>query len=310
LVIESYYATLGSLVAINIILALSQNIVTGYAGQVSIGQAAFMGIGAYSSAILSTYYGLPFWISMPLAIIITTLVGTALGAICLRLSGDFLAVATLGLNFVVASVFLYVPFFGGAFGIGNIKPPVILGHPFNEADFFFFGIFLVVITVGICKWLDASWIGLALRAIREDELAAEAMGVNTAKFKIVAFIFSTAYAGLAGCYYAHFMTFIHPNDFQFTKSIQILTFAILGGIGTIRGALLGSTILTLAPEFLRFIEDYRMLVYGLVIVLVILFQPSGLIGEESILWRGVLKIREKIKHRSSKRGTRFDAAEG
>jgi branched-chain amino acid transport system permease protein len=291
--IGTYHIVVGILLGIYIVLALSLNIITGYTGQPSLGHAAFFGIGAYSSAILSTRYHLSFWVAFPLSGFFTAIVGSMMGVLSLRVKEDFLAITTIGINFVVVAIFLYSDFFGGAFGIGGIPAPIFFGYKFTKPAYLVFVTGLVLLTILISSILLRSWLGLALEAIREDEFAAETMGIDTKKFKIVAFTIGTGLAGLAGSIYAHFMTFISPGDFSFPLSITIISMIVIGGIGTIRGAILGAIILGLAPEIFRPILEYRSLLYGGLLVLMMRFQPNGLLGHESFLLRRISLIRKQ-----------------
>jgi len=188
------------------------------------------------------------------------------------------------LNFIFVGIFLYTPFFGRALGM-SVPTLTLFGNPLNRMEFFILCLGVVVIATLVIWWLQRSWVGLAWRAIREVQEIAEVMGVNVPKFKILAFLISTALAGIAGVLYAHFILFITPSDFVLANSIFALTLAIFGGLGTIRGPILGAIILTLLPEFLRFIQNYRNLTYGLLLVIILLFQPQGLFGDKSFLWR-------------------------
>ena len=283
--ISGYFITVSCMIGIFIILAMSLNIITGYAGQISIGHAAFFGIGAYSSALLSVKAGLPFWVSLPLAVAITACVGALLGIPCLRVKHDFLAITTMGINFVVEAVFLYIPFFGGAMGLGNIPFPKILTYEFSKFDFLLMIIFFLLFCIAIDRWLIRSWVGVALEAIREDETAASASGVDVTKFKVYAFTIGSGLAGLGGSLYAHFMSFISPYDFGFPQSIAILSMVVFGGIGVLRGPIIGAILLGAAPEIFRPIMEYRTLLYGGLLIFMMRFQPSGLLGEGSFITR-------------------------
>ncbi len=288
--IPPYYLTIVTFTCINILLSLSIAVLSGYAGQVSLGHAGFMAIGAYASAMLTRNLGLSFWIAMPAAGLITAAVGLLLGIISLRLKDDFLAITTMGLNFIVIGFLLYMPYFGKALGIGDIPVPFLFGEEMSREVFTGFCLVVVGVVILGLWWLQRSWIGLAWRGIREAQDVAEVMGVNTTKFKIFAFILSTLIVGLGGSLYAHFLLFITPYDFGFPLSIQILTLAVLGGLGTIRGPVLGAVILTVLPEYLRFIQDYRMLTYGLLLVIIMVYQPQGLFGHRSFIVEGLKKL--------------------
>jgi len=281
--ISGYLITILITVAIYAILAHSLNIITGHAGQISLGHAAFFGIGAYTSALLYTGAGFPFWISVPLAAFVAGVVGALLGIPCLRVRDDFLAITTMGINFVVEAIFLYIPFFGGAMGIGGVNLPNWFGREMTKPEY----LFLILIVFGLLLLLDRrlgrSWVGLAWVSIREDDQAAEAMGVDVVRFKVLAFVLGSAIAGLAGGFYAHFLTFIMPQNFGFGQSIVILSMVVFGGIGTRWGPVVGAIILGVMPEVSRPIMEYRTLVYGVLLLAMMRFQPGGLLGADSIL---------------------------
>ena len=287
---SAYSVTVSITTGIYVILAISLNIITGYAGQISLGHAAFFGIGAYASGMLATKLGAPFYVCLPFAIVVTGIVGAILGIPCLRVKEDFLAITTMGINFVVQAVFLYVPFFGGALGISNIPVPSFSGAEMTKPMYLVMVVFFILLAIAVDGWLTRSWTGLALAAIREDETAAEMSGVNLTRFKVVAFVLGSAMAGLAGSLYAHFMSFIGASDFGFPESIVILSMVVFGGIGTLRGPIIGAIILGIAPELFRPILDYRTLVYGAMLVFLMRFQPQGLLGIDSFVVRNVKRL--------------------
>jgi branched-chain amino acid transport system permease protein len=290
---SAYIVTVAITTGIYVILAISLNIITGYAGQISLGHAAFFGIGAYASGMLATKLGAPFYLCLPFAIVATGIVGAILGIPCLRVKEDFLAITTMGINFVVQAVFLYVPFLGGALGISNIPIPSLGGAEMTKPMYLVMVVFFILVAIAVDGWLTRSWAGLALASIREDETAAEMSGVNLTRFKVVAFVLGSAMAGLAGSLYAHFMSFIGAADFGFPESIVILSMVVFGGIGTLRGPIIGAIILGVAPELFRPILDYRTLVYGAMLVFLMRFQPQGLLGIDSFIVRNVKRLFEK-----------------
>jgi branched-chain amino acid transport system permease protein len=283
--ISGYVVTILITLAIYAILAHSLNIITGHAGQISLGHAAFFGIGAYAAALLHTEAGLPFWIDVPLAAIIAGAVGALLGIPCLRVRDDFLAITTMGINFVVEAVFLYIPFFGGAMGIGGINLPGWFGREMAKTEYFFLILVVFLLLILFDRWLSRTWIGLAWASIREDEQAAAALGVDIVRFKVMAFILGSGLAGLAGGFYAHFLTFIMPQNFGFGQSMVVLCMVVFGGIGTRWGPVIGAVILGLLPEVSRPIMEYRTFVYGVLLMGMMRFQPGGLLGPESALPR-------------------------
>ncbi|KKM12799.1 ABC transporter permease [Clostridiales bacterium PH28_bin88] len=270
-------------IGIFVLLALSLNIITGYAGQPTLGHAAFFGIGAYTSAVLTAKLGFGFWLALPLAGVVAGLVGTVLGVGSLRVREDFLAVTTIGINFVVVAIFQYVSFFGASLGMA-VPAAKIFGATMTTGGYLVLTVSLIVLTLLLCRRISSSWLGLALGGVRNEEQAAASLGIDVSKFKVIAFALGTALAGLAGSVYAHFMGFIMSSDFGFLTSVSILSMTVLGGMGTLRGPVVGAILLGLAPELFRFISDYRMLVYGGLLVVMMRFQHQGLLGDRSFLW--------------------------
>lgn len=291
--LSGYLVTVLITIGIYVILALSLNMITGYAGQISLGHAAFMGIGAYTSALLYTEAGFSFWIAFPLAGLVAGAVGAVLAFPCLRVREDFLAITTMGINFVVEATFLYVPFFGAGMGIGGINPPSLFGTEISKHGFLGLVVGVILIVIAADRWLTRSWIGLAWAAIREDETAAGPMGVDVVRFKVLAFTLGSAWAGLAGSLYAHFLTFIMPVNFGFAQSIVILSMVVFGGIGTLRGPIVGAIVLGALPEISRPAMEYRTLLYGILLLLLMRYQPDGLLGERSLLLRGWNALRKQ-----------------
>lgn len=284
-----YITVIAVNVGIFIMLALSLNIIIGYAGQSQLGHAAFFGIGAYTSAIMTTTYGLNFWLSLPAAFIITGAVGALLGVISVRLKGDFLAYTTIGINFVIVAIFQYSDFFGASLGMSVAKPK-IFGIKMGPPQYLVLLSILIVLTCIFISWMNRSYFGLALSSIRNDEMAAESFGIDVNKYKVLTFIMGTAIAGLTGAIYANYMSFIYSSDFAFVVSISIISMVVVGGIGTIRGPIFGAILLGTAPEMFRFLADYRMIVYGGLLVLMMRFQPQGLLGENSFVMNGLNKL--------------------
>jgi branched-chain amino acid transport system permease protein len=292
---SGYVVTILITMAIFAILAHSLNIITGHAGQISLGHAAFFGIGAYTAGILYTKAGLPFWIDVPLAAVVAALVGAILGIPCLRVRDDFLAITTMGIGFVIEAVFLYIPFFGGAMGIGGINLPSWFGREMTKGEYLILILAVLTLLLLLDYRLSRSWIGLAWASIREDEQAASAMSVDVVRFKVFAFVLGSGLAGLAGGFYAHFLTFIMPQNFGFGQSILILCMVVFGGIGTRWGPLVGAALLGILPEISRPIMEYRTLLYGLLLVAMMRFQPSGLLGPDSILVKSFTKGLSRLR---------------
>jgi len=273
-----YLMTLSIFAGINIMLALSLNILIGFAGQVSLGHAAFFGIGAYTSAVLTVNLGLNYWFALPLSVLISGFIGFLLGLPSLRVKHDFLVLATIGINFVVVSIFNYVQFFGGPYGIVGIPRPSLFGKTLDTFGYFIYTMVWLILSVVFVIYLSKVYLRYGFEAVKEDEEAAESIGVSVPRYKMYAFAISGAMTGLAGNLWAHYMGVIFPENFAFPVSITILTMVVLGGVGTITGPIIGAVIITLLPEILRFVQNYRMLIYGTIIVLVMLFMPEGLMG--------------------------------
>lgn len=277
----SYILVIAITVVIYAVLAVGLNIAVGYAGQPHLAQGAFLGIGAYMVAVLSTRYEWSFWFALPISVIVTAAAGFILGVISLRLRDDFLAITTIGLNFVVVAIFQYVPWFGGATGIYAIPLPSIGGTTFGYGSFLVLGLIMLLLAVTISWYLSRTWLGLGLASLSDDELASASSGTPVAAFKIVAFVVSAAIAGMAGALYAPFLSAVTPTSFGFVESVVMLAMVMFGGVGTIRGAILGAIVLGALPEVFRFVSDYRLLIFGGILVLVLRFQPGGIIGTDS-----------------------------
>ncbi|MGO9412934.1 MAG: branched-chain amino acid ABC transporter permease [Spirochaetia bacterium] len=277
----SYLIVIGVTIMIYAMLTVALNMVVGYAGQPNLAQSAFLGLGAYFAAVLSTRYHLSFWLTIPISFSVAGMAGFILGAVSLRLREDFLAITTIGLNFVVVAIFQYVPFFGGAVGIYSIPLPTIGGRQFGNPDFLLVAACMLALVVASSKYLERTWLGASLTALKDDESASSSVGIPVASYKVAAFTLSAAFAGMAGSMYAPFLSAITPSSFGFTESVVILSMLIFGGIGTIRGALLGALILGALPEAFRFISNFRLLTFGVILLLMLRFQPQGLAGEAS-----------------------------
>ncbi len=284
----SYVVSVVVTIEIYALLALSLNVITGYAGQSMMGHAAFFGIGAYTGALL-TNAGVNFWLAMPLSLLVTGVCGALVGVVSLRVRDDFLAITTIGINFVVVALFNSMKVFGASLGLST-KGAFFFGTRMNNTHYMILLTFLIVVVCLLMRKMNHSWFGLALATMNNDEGAAKSFGINVSQYKILAFIIGTALAGLTGCIYAHRMGIIFSSNFAFTFSITILSMVVIGGIGTIRGPLLGALLLGAAPEVLRFADDYRMLVYGALLVIMVRFQPQGLLGENSVILRFLKRL--------------------
>ncbi|MDO8944280.1 MAG: branched-chain amino acid ABC transporter permease, partial [Desulfobacterales bacterium] len=234
--------------------------------------------------------GLSFWAALPLVIAVSALIGLLLGVPSLRVREDFLAITTIGINFIVEAIFNNFEFFGGALGIGGIPRVELFDLKLRSTEFLVLCLFFLVVVMVVCWWLTRCWAGLACFALREEETAAASVGISPVRFKLLAFVLGTAMAGLGGALYAHFMRFISASDFAFPLSVSLLSMVVVGGMGTLWGPILGACIIGVLPEVFRPLVDYRILFYTMLLLLMIRFQPGGLLGENSAARRVLAKI--------------------
>ena len=249
---NAYYLQILTVIGINIILAASLNLISGYTGQLSLGHATFMGIGAYSATLISIHLGLPFIISLIIGGVVAAIFGFIIGVPTLRLKGDYLAIATLGFGEIMKNINLNLKITGGPMGLRGIP----------QATNIYIVIAAVVLTIFAINRIINSRVGKSFIAIREDELAAEAMGINTTHYKILSFVIGAFFAGIAGGLYAFFFRYIHPSNFGFMKSIEILCMVVLGGMGNTYGAVLGAIIITVSRVLADSITSYISIPYG------------------------------------------------
>jgi branched-chain amino acid transport system permease protein len=265
-----------------VVLGLGLNVIVGVAGLLFLGHAAFYAIGAYSYALLNQYFGLGFWFALPLGGVFAALAGIALAFPVLRLRGDYLAIVTLGFGEIVRLLLEnWSDITGGPSGISNIPRPGFFDIKLSVADaniyIYYIVLALAVITIIAVTRLKDSRIGRALQALREDEVACEAMGIDRVGTKVMAFGLGTAWAGFAGVIFAAKTTFINPASFTFFESAIILSIVVLGGMGSNLGVILGSAFLVLLPEYMRAFSEYRMILFATAMVLMMVFRPQGLI---------------------------------
>jgi branched-chain amino acid transport system permease protein len=304
----AYYNRIIVLMGINITLAVSLNIINGHAGQFSLGHAGFMAVGAYFAAFLTVYYFTPIidkmpegsqqWIAQNAFLLIAVLLGGAAAAVAgyvvglpsLRLRGDYLAIVTLGFGEIIRVLILNIDKVGAARGFSGIP---------KWANFFWV-YFFVVLTVLISMRLVKSSVGRAFLAVREDQIAAEAMGVDTTKYKVKAFIIGSFLAGCAGGLFAHYMMYLNPTMFMFIKSFEVVAMVVLGGLGSISGSIIAAIIITFLPEGLRFVKDYipehkdpRMIIYSITLITLMLTRPQGLLGRRE-LWQVLTRRKDTI----------------
>jgi branched-chain amino acid transport system permease protein len=269
---SAYEISLLSVIGINIILAVSLNMISGFCGQISLGHGAFFGAGAYAAAVTMVATG-----SVVLAIVAATVSGSLLGLLVgfasLRVRTDFLAVTTIGVNFLFTGFVRKQGWLGGEMGISGI-PATGLGAVGNLTMI----LLLALATIVFSVYISRSWMGFSFRAVGEDESTASTLGIDARHYKLAAFGIGTALAGLAGAMYAFFTRFITVDAFDFIFSVTLMAMVVIGGIGSTLGVVVAAVALTLLPEAIRFVNDYRLLVYGGLLVLVIRLAPEGLAG--------------------------------
>jgi branched-chain amino acid transport system permease protein len=258
----------------------------GWTGLLHLGQAAFIGIGAYATAILSTRLGLGFWVTMPIALVASGLVALFIAVPMLRLRGHYLALAVLGFNVTFEIVARnWTRLTGGFDGITDIPPVNVFGHRIEgDRDFYFLSLGFVILVTLFGLALRHSRYGRAMIAIRDDELAAGTSSIAVTRMKVLAFVMASMLAGLSGALYAHHATFIAPQDFEFVRSVTILVMLILGGESSVFGAIIGTVILTFLPEWLRFLGDYYQAVFGILVLVILIVMPTGIVGTVTRWW--------------------------
>src|SRR3990172_9517668 len=278
--LNNYFIDVLTLTGIYVVLALGLNIVVGLAGLLDLGYIAFYAIGAYTYALLFIHFGVSYWVGMPLGGLAAAGFGMILGLVTLRLRGDYLAIVTLGFIQIVHLVLNnWDSLTHGPNGILNIGRPAIGNFQFQEPIHFYYLILsIAVLTAVVISRLNNSRIGSAWIAMREDEIAAAAMGIDTTRMKCLAFSLGAFWAGIAGVFFAGKFAFVSPESFTFFESVFVLAMVVLGGMGSIQGAIVGATILIVLPEVLRGFASYRMLIFGAALVAMMVFRPQGLIG--------------------------------
>ena len=263
------------------ILCLGLNSGVGYAGLLDLGYAAFFAVGAYTTGILTSHFGVNFWLTIPVAVILASISGIVIGGPTLRLRTDYLAIVTLGFGEIVRICARNLKITGGASGLIGIERPVILGLELNQiAHYYYVFFFLAMLACFVSYRLQHSRLGRAWQYCREDEDAAEAMGINRVAIKLYAYVIGAIFGGVAGCFFAAKMTAISPETFMFTQSVLILLGVVLGGMGKIPGVMLGAFALVLFPEVFRGMGSLRLLVFAVVMLLIMLYRPQGIWPEK------------------------------
>lgn len=285
--INAYYFQIIIYIGINIILASSLNLINGFAGQFSLGHAGFMAVGAYTAAVTTSAMHLergslfvaPFFaLALLFGGIMAAIFGLLVGIPTLRLKGDYLAITTLGFGEIIRVIVQNLNFLGAARGFTGI--------PKLTNSFWVFATVAAVIVL-IYNLINSTY-GKAFQAVRDDEIAAEAVGISSTKVKVLAFITGAFFAGVAGGLYAHFVTYINPQQFSFLKSFEIVVMVIIGGMGSILGVILSATLLTILPEALRSVAQYRMVIYSLLLIIIMITRPQGLFRRKGVMRRGIV----------------------
>jgi branched-chain amino acid transport system permease protein len=288
--ISPYYLQVISLAGINIVLAVSLNLINGFTGQFSIGHAGFMAIGAYASAYFTVTYGeklrgafafLPEFgqqsalllLGLSIGAVLAAIAGFFVGVPSLRLRGDYLAIVTLGFGEIIRVFILNIDAVGGARGFGGIP---------RLANFFWIYLFAAATILVVYRIVHSSF-GRTLVAIREDEIAAEAMGVHTTRAKVISFVVSSAMAGVAGGLFAHYLMYVHTNSFTFLKSFEIIIMIVIGGLGSISGSVLGAVLFIGLTEGLREFAQYRMILFSLLLIVIMIVRPQGILGHREFV---------------------------
>ena len=287
-VIDAYTAQIITLSGVNAIMAISVNVICGITGQLSLGQAGFMAIGSYATIILTQTVGLPMPVSIALAALITVIFGILIGFPTLKLQGDYLAIVTLGFGEIIRV--LLVNFKAITGGANGLRFTTIFVARADYAYLVVIGM-LVVVIILLQNFIRSTY-GRAILAVREDEIAANSNGVSVFKYKMIGFAVASCIAGIGGALYAPFIGFVKPDLASFNRSIDYLIFVVLGGMGSVTGAVIAAFVLTYLQEFLRFLQDYRLLIYPLILIFVMLFRPQGLLGMKEIsfvkLWDSLM----------------------
>ncbi len=269
-----------NLIGLYVIVVLGLNLFTGYAGQISLGHAAFFGLGAYSSAILTATYALPPWPAMLIAALAVALMALVVGVPTLRLHGHYLAMATLGFNYVVYTVFVqWDAVTGGPSGLSGIPPLTLVGISFNtDLKFYYLVWTFTLIALTLCLNLVRTPVGLGLAALSQDEVAAASLGVDVRRDKVRVFVLSAVLASVAGSLYAHYFGSVNPDAFSMFWSLDLVIMVVVGGMGSIWGTLFGVAFITLLPHLLDFLQTYNDIIHGVILVIILLFLPQGFVS--------------------------------
>jgi branched-chain amino acid transport system permease protein len=285
--VPHYPLHLACTVGIFVILSVSLNIVVGFTGQISLGHAAFFAVGAYTSSLLAMKFGIPFWAGIFVSGVVSFGFGILLGIPTLRVRDIYLSVVTICFGLMVQLALVNLESItGGARGIYGIPKPSVGGFVFaTPQSFYYIILFFALLTIFSSLRLLRSRFGRAFLSIRENELAAESVGIRTTYYKIMAFAISSFYAGLAGSLYAHYVSYINPDAFTFGTSIDVLVMVVIGGLGNVWGSVIGAFVITLLPEYLRFMQQYYRAVFGIGLIFMMVFMRYGIVSAlQKIPW--------------------------
>lgn len=277
-VLGEYFLRILTLVLIYLILTTGLNIVSGYTGQFSLGQAGLFAVGAYTGAILAGNFGFPFWLCFVAAIVMGGLFGLILGFPSLRVSGHYLALITIGFGVIIQLILVeWTELSGGP--LGMVVPRITIGNiQLNDVQMFYLILIICLITLIISNNLIRSKYGRAFSAIRDNPIAASCMGINLTRYKLLAFVISAVFAGAAGCLFAFYENYISPDTFSFMLSVTFIIMVVVGGMGAIAGPIIGTALMTILPEYLHGLQDYRLIFYGVILVAIVIILPKGLAG--------------------------------
>jgi len=277
---SEYILRLANLTGIYIIPAIGLHFILGMTGQISIGHAAFFGIGAYTSALLAVDVGCSFWLALPAACLMSAIFGFLLGIPAIKVKTHYLALVTIGFQEIFRLVMMnWTSFTHGATGIYQIPAPMAFGFELiNDARYYYLVLGVTSAAILSAARITNSAMGRSMRAIREGEIVAQTIGIDLVRMKVLAFTLGAAYAGLGGSLYAHLIRYINPESFSLMDSAFMLIMVLIGGRGSVAGAVIGAIIITLLPEALRFIKDYHMIVFGGTVIAIMVFMPQGVVG--------------------------------
>jgi branched-chain amino acid transport system permease protein len=268
----AYEISLITSMAISVLFALSLNLITGFCGQISLGHSAFLGIGAYTSVMLLNA-GVPFLITLPIAMLLAGIIGLIVGLASLRVRHDFLAITTMGVVFLFVGLVRKQDWLGGEMGLSGFPTSGM-----SKPQFMLFAVFLAALVAVFCIYIKRSWMGRVFNGIAEDEDTMRVLSIDVPRYKLVAFAMGTGLAGLAGCLYAQHFNYIGPDSFGFIESITVLSMVVFGGIGSVPGVIFGAAVLSALPAWFQIIGDYKLLVYGGLLFLMMRFSPNGVAG--------------------------------